>query len=62
MSDCNGDKKITFIGIEGSGFDFNLSLTWHGEVIFNEFRGTIGISEFCKMMQLLETEIIKLQL
>lgn len=57
QSDCNGDKKITFVGIEGNGFDFNLTFTWHGEVILNEFNGTIRFSEFCKILTKLEKDI-----
>lgn len=62
QSDSDGDKKITFIGIEGNGFDFNLSLTWHDEIIITDFKGTTNLSNFCKILSELEIEIKKLQL
>lgn len=59
-SDSNGGKKITVIGIEGSGYDFNLSLTWHNEIIIDDFNGTIRISDFCEILTELEKEIKEL--
>lgn len=62
QSDNNGDNKVTIVGIDGNGFDFNLSLTWHGEIIIDDFKGTIKVSDFCKILTELENEIKKLEL
>jgi hypothetical protein len=61
-SDSNGEKKITVIGIEGIGYDFNLSLTWHNEIIISDFKGTVRISDFCEILAELEKEIKTLNL
>lgn len=61
-SDSNGGKKITVIGIEGSGYDFNLSLTWHDEIIIDDFKGIARISDFCEILTELEKEIGELNL
>jgi hypothetical protein len=55
-------NKLTFVGIEGKGLDFNLSLTWHNEIIITDFKGTIKISDYCKLLSELENEITKLEL
>lgn len=55
-SGCSG-QKIQIIGIEGSGFDFTLYFTWKGEIILNNFDGSIRISDFCEILMEIDKEI-----
>lgn len=60
-SGCTG-HKIQIIGIEGSGFAFDLYFSWQGEVIITSFDGVIKVSDFCLILKELDTELKKLEL
>jgi len=52
-------QKLSFVGIEGSGFDFKLTLTWHGEVVIESFEGCTTVENFCEVLMKLSSEIKK---
>lgn len=60
-SGCSG-QKIQIIGIEGSGYDFSLYFTWKGEILLNNFNGSIRISEFSEMLVGIEKEMKELNI
>lgn len=55
-------QKLSFVGLEGSGNLFKLSLTWNGDVIIDSFEGCITTESFCETLTKLSKEIKKLKL
>lgn len=59
-------QKLSFVGIKKSGsdfgFEFKLTLTWHGEVVIESFEGCTTAENFCEVLTKLSSEIKKLKL
>jgi len=55
-------QKIILIGIEGHNLDFEITISWKGEIMLEKFQGNISLNEFCKILNELEKQIKSLKL
>jgi hypothetical protein len=55
-------QKILLVGIEGNNLNFEITISWKGEIMIEKFQGNISLNEFCKILNELEKEIKSLNL
>lgn len=54
--------KIMIIGIENSNLNLKISITYHSQIIVDNYEGTCTIEELCNILNKIEGVIKKLKL
>ena len=54
--------KLSFIQIEGEGFVFMLTISFHNKIIIENFEGIMNIEDFTEILTKLAAKIQKLNL
>ena len=60
-SGCYG-QIIQIVGIEGSEYDFSLYFSRKGEILLNNFNGSIRVSDFSEILIAIEKEFKELNI
>lgn len=54
--------KIVMVGVENSNLNLKITITWHSEIIVDNYEGTCTIDGLCDILNKLKAIINKLNL